>query len=78
MTFDLENWHPSCEQAKHLAGSFRIAGIAFFAAVAGPSAHAIIAGKDIGWYPHLTVLFGLIDWMVFEFVGYMILGKGGC
>ena len=78
MTFDLSGWKPSCEQAKHLAGSFRIAGIAFFAAVAGPLTHAIIAGKDTGIVPNLVVLLSLLDWICFELAGYIILGKARC
>lgn len=78
MKWDLSNWKPSCEQAKHLAGSFRIAGIAFFANGVWPVAHAIIVGKDTGFVPHLAVCVGFIDWVGFEIMGYLILGKGGC
>ncbi len=77
MTFDLENWHPSCEQAKHLAGSFRIAGIAFFAGVAGPGVHAILSSNHAGLLTHLSVLICICDWIGFEAMGYAIIGKGG-
>ncbi|MBE7562681.1 hypothetical protein H7F10_06895 [Acidithiobacillus sp. HP-6] len=78
MSFDLSGWKPGCEQAKHLAGSFRIAGIAFFAAVAGPDVHAILSDKGVDLVINLTVGLCLLEWAGFEVIGYMILGKGGC
>jgi hypothetical protein len=78
MKWDLSNWKPSCEQAKHMAGSFRIAGIALFASVAGPVFHAILLGRDSGFIPHLFVLISLCDWVGLEAIGYAILGKGEC
>ncbi len=71
-------WKFSCEQAKHMTSSFRIAGIAFFAAVAGPNVHVILTVKDAGFVAQLTVFLCLIEWVGFEYIGYLILGKGGC
>jgi hypothetical protein len=78
MSFDLSGWKPSCEQAKYVAGSSRIIGVALSASIAGPPARAILSENSVGAIAWLFVFLGVCVWLLFERSGYQILKKGGC
>lgn len=73
----LKNWRPCCEQAKFLAQSSRIAGAAYTAYVGQYLLHQYLTGQATVLQQALLLIV-LIEWGFFEYVGYLLIGKGGC
>lgn len=77
MWMDLSGWKPTCEQAKYLGQTFRIAGTGFVAVVGGHLVASYAIG-DSSLYQRVLLALVVLDWFGFEFIGYLIVGKGGC
>ncbi|MBU2839447.1 hypothetical protein HF670_07695 [Acidithiobacillus thiooxidans] len=77
MKLDLGNLKPSCEQAKFIAQSARLIGIGLMALVGTRLATGYIDGKDT-MAQEILLLIVFAEWVGLEYVGYLIIGKGGC